>query len=318
MAADHFAAVTTAAAKSDSLHRALAESGDSRCWLVIDPTIRPLDANEPLAQALSEAGTEIVHACSPHPGVDASVMPCLAHLDSERPAGSAALRLSIEEALAELEPAALTRGAARRIGGWLQSSASGAVLAEHISRQMVQRRRDGRLTLLRWTDPAVLWAMWSTTLLKQQQSVLLGPISAFYLLDPAGNQFTLGASSVTGIREVAFTDEQWQQLDAIGPLNQALLQFGAAGLGGAAMTSARDTGMAAVLRARLLGFAEKGDLAAFAWRAMFVHPQFDDHPLVTEKMRERQPDDLFSGLVDCLDENQWALIAKGVREPEPR
>lgn len=310
-----------AAAQSDLLHRALAASGDSRCWLLIDPTLRPLDGDEPLAQALSEAGAEIVLVRSPHPRIDDSVMPVLAQLDSARAAGSAALQRSIAEALAECEPEALRHGAARRIGGWLQSSVPGVALAQHIGRQMVHQRQDGRTTLLRWIDPAVLWVIGTYAVLsKPQRDALLGPISAYYLLDPSGRAVRLGpsgdASADAGGR--AFTELQWQQLDAIGPLNQALLRFDAATRAPELLNSARDAGMAAILRARSLGFADAQDLAAFAWRAMSVHPRFEAHPLIAEQLQNRQPGDLFTALVDALDASAWLRIAAEAWEPRPR
>ena len=72
--------------------------------------------------------------------------------------------------------------------------------------------------------------------------------------------------------------------------------------------------MAAVLRASTLGFAEAHDLAAFAWRAIAINPRFDAHPLVSERIAKRQADDLFTGLVDSLDERDWARIALHVHE----
>ena len=315
----------SADAQSDLLHRALAASGDSRCWVLIDQSIRPLDDDQPLAQALVEAGAEIVRMRSPHPNFDSRFMPLLARLDSEIAAGSAALRASIEEAQAECEPEALMHGAGRRIGGWVQSGAStGAALANHISRQMLHRRRDGRLTLLRWTDPAVLWAMWSA-MTPPQQSRLLGPISAYHLCDPQGSCFALlPSSSHASSRlevaptsgELAFTNDQWQQLDAIGPLNQAFLQLGLTKPSRALLEAARDSGMAAILRARALGFADEHDLAAFAWRAMSVHPHFDRHPLVAEHIAKRQAEDLFTALVDSLAESDWSHIAAQASQPE--
>jgi hypothetical protein len=321
------APATAADAQSDLLHRALAASGDSCCWLLVDPTVRPLDDDEPLLRALSEAGAEIVPVRSPNSRIDNSVLPILARLDSARSAGSAALRLSISEALAECEPEALRRGAARRIGGWLQCSASGAALAHHIGQQMVCRRQDGRLTLLRWTDPAVLWVIWSSALLtQQQQAELLGPISAYHLLDAGGRCTTLdqiGASRSSAVDEAseasryAFTARQWAQLDAIGSLNRALLRFDAARLDAASLNEARDNGMAAILRARSLGFADAQDLATFAWHAMSVHPRFDAHPVVAERLQKRQADDLFTALVDPLDVRTWSCIANDPWEARP-
>lgn len=321
---------TTADAQSDLLHRALAASGDSHCWLLIDPTVRALDDEEPLAQALSEAGAEIVAVRAPSARIDQRVMPILARIDSARSAGSAAIQLSIAEALSECASESLTRGAGRRIGGWLQSGISGVALAHHVGWQMVHSRQGGRRTLLRWTDPAVLWVLGTFAMLTtQQRDALHGPISVYYLLDPTGRLTKLtpsGGSSpqsaeteaFSNASPLAFTERQWQQLDAIGPLNQALLRFDAARLEPESLNAARDTGMVAISRARSLGFSDAQDLAAFAWRAMSVHPRFEAHPLVDEQLQKREAGDLFTALVDPLDADAWLRIANEPWESRPR
>jgi hypothetical protein len=195
---------------------------------------------------------------------------------------------------------------------------------------MVHSRQGGRRTLLRWTDPAVLWVLGTFAMLTtQQRDALHGPIFAYYLLDPTGRLTKLTPSGAESLRSaeteaarnasaLAFTEPQWQQLEAIGPLNQALLRFDAPRLDPESLNAARDAGMSAISRARSLGFADAQDLAAFAWRAMSVHPQFEAHPLIDEHLRKREPGDLFTALVDPLDADAWLRIANEPWESRPR
>ena len=300
---------------SDTLHRALAASGDVHCWLLIDPAVRPLDDDQPLARALAAAGAQVRQLPSPHRDIDHRVMPCIALLDSAHPGGSAVLRLSIEEAVSESETDALNLGAGRRIGGWLQANASPAALAHHLARSLLHRRPGGRTTLLRWTDPAVLWAAWPL-LNSEQQATLLGPISCYHLLDPGARLLMLEAperrfaDAAPIVPGLAITQAQWDLLDAVGPLNGALRLPGAADLAAVPLRRARDVGLAAILRARGLGFTDARDLTAFAWRAITVHERFDAHPLVAERLAQHRADDCFTALVDDLGNAEWSRIAR--------
>jgi hypothetical protein len=290
---------------SDALHRALA-TATGCCWLLIDPTKRPLqDEAEFDAAVLARSPTQ---AASPHTKLDKREMPLLLELDSARAADSGIIRTSISEGLAERLPASLTQGAGRRICGWLESSANAPTLARHIARHVVMCRPTGIMAALRWYDPAVLWALWPL-LEPAQRKTLLGPVDTFWLLDPAGRWMPLRAD-FQGVpaAHLDLTADQWTEADAIGPLNQALRDWGAASALPEALIAARLVGAAALRRARSLGFADRRDLVAFAHYALAIHPRFDQHPLVRNRLAERADDDYFTVLVDDLKPEDWQRI----------
>jgi hypothetical protein len=290
---------------SDALHRALA-TGDGRCWLLIDPARRPLRDEREFDAAL--LARSLFQAPSPTGDPDPRLMPLLVDLDSARAADSDIIRMAIAEALEECSVESLVHGAGRRICGWLESKANGPSIARHISRQLIQRRPSGTRTLLRWTDPAVLWALWPL-LEPAQRKTLLGPIDTCWLLDPGARWLPLRPpADGAATNALNLSVEQWAETDAIRPLNLALRDWGAATATPDALVAARQHAAGALRRARALGFSDPQDLAAFAGYALAVHPRFDQHPLVRECLAKRVEDDYFTALVDDLKPEDWQRI----------
>lgn len=297
---------------SDQLHRELA-SRQSRCWLLLDPVLRPVLDESPLGLAL--AGRTFIRLPSASE-LEPSLMPLLVEFAPAKAGDHELIWLSLHEALEELAPEALAQGGGRRICGWLESNADGKSLARHIAKQMIQAHGTAR-RLLRWYDPAVLWALWP--LLKpDQKTTLLGPITSFRLIDPTGHWVNLTSPRLTDGSGLDLTYEQWQRIDCIAALNGALREFELMSLSSEQIGSMRDNAMAALLRARQLGFADNKDLRAFARFALNVHPAFDAHPLVTERLAKRESDDYFTALVDDLTTEQWVRIQHDCAQPATR
>lgn len=298
--------ISTRAGKlSDTLHRSLA-TGNGRCYLLIDVSPRPLDENNAFdAAVLSRSSLQVE---SPVNDVDTSQMPLLIELDSNRAGDSLFISETIEEALAESQPESLARGRGRRVCGWLVSSASINQLAAHIAECFVIRQSPGHTRKLRWFDPAVLWALWPI-LTPTQRNRLIFPIDAYWLLDPGGHWLTLGRSRETEASpSLDFNAEQLAEIGRIAALNRCLREWGAAHAQSSALDTARATASAALRRAAGFGFSSTGDLAAFASRALTAHPNFDSHPLVSERLNRRESDDYFTALVDDLTPMDWERI----------
>lgn len=296
---------------SDTLHRAVEVNG-GRCWLLIDVAPRPLREDDPFGAAI--LAREPRQVSSPVNDVDTCLMPLLLELDSTRAADSGLIREAIEEALAERLPESLAQGTGRRICGWLESPVAGAALARHIADRFSLRSPDGTTRKLRWFDPAVLWAMWPI-LTPAQRNALLGPIAAYWLLDPAGNLQTLRSDpSTESPPHLTLGATQLVEISRIAALNRTLRVWGVAYLKPDVLAAARDVAAAALRRGAALGFADLNDLAAFALRALTTHPCFDSHPLVCERLAKREPDDYFSALVDDFAPDDWARIRTEANE----
>jgi hypothetical protein len=290
---------------SDTMHRQLANTR-GHCWLLLDPAIRPVGQDSPLGCLLAD------RTCFTAPSmadIDVTMMPQIIAFDPAKARDHDLVWQSLSEALVELAPDMLAQGVGRRIGGWLESDADGPQLALHIASQMIQRNAQGRRRLLRWADPAVLWALWPI-LNGQQQSALLGPIKAYRLLDPAGHWHCLRAPHDAKGEALGLDSRQWQRIEAIAALNGVLREQSLSAHSPQSLCQLRDTLMAALEEARHFGFADSRDQTAYARRALAIHPAFARHPLVAERLAKRKPDDYFSALIDDLSAGQWAGIQR--------
>lgn len=295
----------------DTLHRTLSENHAGHCWLLIDPSVRPLQAGDELTELVRVAGAEATAARCPDRRIAASTLPQLIPLVATRGAHSAVLATSVGEAVAELDANLLAHGNGRRIAGWLQSDASTDVLAHHIGNQLIQRRSGGS-TLLHWINPAALWAFWPV-LDFDQQAKLLGPIRSYRMLDPSGGMTVLRRSEAAispTAEALNLTPAQWADADSIGALNIALRDWGAEHAEGQVLAAARDVGLEALRRARARGHSRLVDLAAYATRALSVDAHFDSHPLVRQRLDAAEPGAYVEAVLDELTPDDWRQIRK--------
>lgn len=310
---DNLTSEVRVAERSDQLHRALASSQEC-CWLLLDPVLRPIFDESPLGLLLVDR--PLVRL----PGVgdpDPSLMPLLLAFDPSRASDHDLIWQSLCEALEELAPETLAQGGGRRICGWLESGADGKTLARHIAKQMIQPHGEARCRLLRWYDPAVLWAIWPL-LQRSQQATLLGPITSFRILDPAGHWAKLTPPQLAASQALDLTPDQWQGIECIAALNGIMREFDLMPLSGDRVDAMRDNAMAALGRARRLGFVDSQDQRAFARLALTVHADFDAHPLVAERLAKRAKDHYFSALIDDLSADHWAQIRHDNANPATR
>ncbi|MCB4359497.1 DUF4123 domain-containing protein [Quatrionicoccus australiensis] len=298
---------------NDLLHRELV-SAQGRCWLLLDPVLRPVIDESPLGRLLVDSPLiRVPSAGDPDP----SLMPLLVEFEPAKASDHDLIWQSLREALEELVPATLAQGGGRRICGWLESDVDGKTLARHIAAQMIQPHGEARRRLLRWHDPAVLWAIWP--LLKAgQQTTLLGPITSFRLLNPVGQWVRLSPPQPATHQILDLENEQWRRIESIAALNGVLREFDLMSLSTAEIDNMRDNAMAALGRALYLGFIDSRDQRAFARLALTVHADFDAHPLVAERLAKRVKDDYFTALVDDLSAEHWARIRQDKTTSAPR
>ncbi|MDR2213856.1 MAG: DUF4123 domain-containing protein, partial [Pseudomonadales bacterium] len=303
----------TASRISNELHLQLADRPTGKLLLLLDPVLRSIAEGDALAEglgALTSTPVKFVRY-----GIDPSHRPYLLELDTLTLAGSDYLARSVYEALTELQPAALRTGAGRRIGGWLASKAPPAQVAHHLASVMITHREDGSAFWLRLHDPAVLWWLWNL-LEPAQRRILLGPIETLWLLDPAGQLVVLrGAPGQEPVQPALFlplglSAQQWQDIENIESLNVALRQWGGATAHPEQLDSLCTAVRNTLRRARACGFSDRRDLAAYALCALRVHPAFDTHPHMRERIEARGEDDYFTSLIEEFEDEDWQRIAR--------
>lgn len=278
------------------------------CLLMVDPTLRPIDTQQ--EEWRHCANLSAIPVPSLHERIDPAVCPVLLPLKRDVEGDAALLAHSVREALQELRPDLLREGHGRRIGGWISTAARAEDVALHLARLSLQRRTDGRASWLRLHDPAVLWVLWGW-LQPAQRAALLGPMDGIYVVNPAGTLQPLTTSEPLVDDRLRLTEPQWAAIDCMGPLNAALRDWGALlACQPERLRTARGQALAAIQRARRLGFEDARDLAFYGLCALEVHPRFDFHPLIVQQLRARRPQDYFSGLVADIQPNDWQRIAR--------
>lgn len=288
------------------LQQELSTVDGERCFLLTDPTLRPVDADEPPWQHF--AG--LTHTAVPvaHRNVDSTNYPILTTLRPRVKADAALLAHTVQESCAELAPESLQRGQGRRIGGWIVSRAPVDDVALHLGQTMIQRHPTGHDVWLRLQDPAVLWLVWAW-LPPAQRATLLGPIDRFYLLDPLGEMVRLTTEEAVFGTTLDLSRSQWAAIDCIEPLNIALRKWSGP-RSSDQLRPARIDALAAIQRAKKLGFGDARDLAFYGFCALSVHARFDFHPAVLDRLRARKAGDFFGGLVADLGPQDWRRIAQ--------
>lgn len=302
---------------SQTLHQAAEANCGGMLWLAVDSR---RDVGELFASELQNALDSVIAvAGAVHPEMDKASQPRWLPLNTEQARGSFLLQDSIEQALAELEPKRLQQGRGRRIAGWIELDGDVRQTAVHLGRQMIRCHPQGGLCLLRLHDPAVMWALWPL-LTPAQQRQLLGPVNAWWLLDPSGKLTALRSQDEAPAQP--WTAEQWLDIENITPMNQALRQWFASPVAAArdapSLSQARSDATQALRRARAYGIADRQDLAAFALHALTVDSGFDSHPVVRDILRRccsmsNVHAEHYSALSEELDAEAWKRIRTDLR-----
>lgn len=301
---------------SDALHAQLSiYAGDTTVWLALDGAVRPIGYHRSDSEHRVEAqlnGPGAMKLTLAHEQIDRQWFPTWVPLDLERAADSFFLQDSIELALGELEPDRLNEGHGRRVAGWLEVQGHARLAATQFAARMLQRTPARTSVLLRLHDPAVLWAIWPL-LLQEQQASWFGAIKSWRLLDPAGNLVLLQPSPATPA-DAPLTTDQWLDIANITPMNHTLRaclqRLGRTTSG--ALEQVRIDVVAALRRARHLGFTDAMDLALFAEHAVLVSPEFDLHDRVRRELDRREPGDHYSELIESLTDEDWAAVKEQV------
>lgn len=298
---------------SDELHQSTTATSDASLWLAVDGS----DQRLPDIEGIDWSSRDSVDVRLPHPDIDPQWYPRWFRLQLDKAEDAHILGHSIVWALEETAPERLRAGMGRRVSGWFQMG-SGTIedAARQWGNNMVRRvpQAPGR-ALLRLHDPAVLWSVWQI-LGDEQKRQCLGPLRRWHLIDPMGGLLQLEAKDDVGKLDIGSTDlsvAQWQDIQHITPLHQALLQ----------MTSARQpnmaeyeqwfqTGLQALRRAQNSGLADEHSLSLFAQLAMTRHPHFDMHPDLQRILDQREPDEPLGGMLCDFTEADWNRIVSEV------
>lgn len=296
---------------SAHLHQAFVASGGQPLWLAIDGSESPLHDIDGIDWHQRPSVTVRLQ----HPEIATHWHPRWFALQLDRALDAHILNHSIVWALEEASPQNLRAGQGRRIAGWfIAAEPMAKAAATHWANLMVRRVPYAiGWQLLRLHDPAVLWAVWQT-LPREQHAQWLGPLQQWHLLDPVGEliQLTeLASGRDTAPRALLpeLSAQQWQDIQNIGPLHQAMHQLDASPhLDADAFKQRFQTGLHALRRAKQLRLNDLHSLSLFAQLAMSRHPLFDQHPELQQLLQQRASDEPLGGLLSDLTEQDWQRL----------
>jgi Domain of unknown function (DUF4123) len=300
---------------SDVLHRQFDARGDCPYYLWIDPSLLHLRNESALWQLLEDR--KAIGVPSYHAQLDARLCPQLYALDTALAQDSAIVQTSLVEAFNEMQAEPLSHGYGRAICGWLQTDEAPEALARRIGHAMIQTNARGQKVLIRYYDPAVIWAL-LPHLEEAQRSTLIGEGSDWYALDPTRNLMHLqapkSAAQATATASNWLTSKQWPIVEQTSPLHTALNAWGLDPLTPEALYAARTTAQDALARAAALRITEPQDLAAFALHALQLHPHFDQHPTMQTLLKQCTEGRHYSALADELTADQVQRIKADMNE----
>lgn len=301
---------------SDQLHRALAASpAEGSCLLLLDASMHPPEEDEPYASWFAEHPP--LHVKLPHPKIDPSIYPVLVALDSQRAADGGCLRDSISDALEELAPENLDQGLGRRVGGWIVSRQSSQTVSQHLTATLLQHPTPGHTSILRLQDPAVLWSF-IPRLNETQLNELLGPIDAWWYLDPLGHLSVLENTAAQPLdTALQLTPENWRDVEGIGPINRALRRWLKLEQHNESLPTVLDNAWQALRRAQGLGFNDPDDLSAFVEYALLIHPRFYEHPTLKPRLERHPAGQYFTAIIDPLSDDDWQRIQHDLAHANP-
>lgn len=290
----------------------------AQCVLLLDPTLRDAGDDADFAQCLEgwreNSGNDqpLPRILWRHPNLMPEHRPYMIALDPRREADAQLLAASLQLALDDWTLSSLEQSLGHRVCGWLFTQQD---LAQYLGELAVQRLPSvgsGKRTLLRYFDPSVLPALWRISGIEQQRT-LLGPVDLWLALGRNGRlqryQAASSAAPLSDKARIDYSADQWDAIQNIGALNQAIVQWQSNIEDGQPPQSASlEAAESALLRARRYGITDTRDLKAFAWHALTVHPRFDTHSKIQQALKQLPAEKYYQAVVADLTEQDWRQV----------
>lgn len=235
--------------------------------------------------------------------------PGLIALDLKQPQDQTILKMTIEYSYLEIDPKAVLMAEPRFVFGWIFSPFMQQQLAKELGYISIQSSDDGN-QLLRYFDPAILSPL-SNILIEGQKQLLVNPVNAWLYINSDGVLITEKnlRSPVKNLSyNLGIIDEQWQKLDFIESRNQTIARYHffypdyslkEAQADIIIMQSFQD----AIQR----GYSDKHDLSEYAYYSLVIHPDFIQHPIIQNAIKNNKTSSLIRQLKN-IDAAQWQIV----------
>jgi hypothetical protein len=238
--------------------------------------------------------------------------PGLIELDLKNEKDQTILKQSIQEFYLAIDPKAILFAKPRSVYGWIYSSFNAEVLAQELGKVAIQPSSDGE-QLLRYFDPSILSALLNI-FIEGQKKILFRAIRFWLYLNSDGHLMIEEnpqneRNNLTG--NLGLINQQWQQINWIESRNQTLARYHF--FHPQYSLSEREADniiMQSFQTAILKGYHDKQDLSEYAYRSLTIHPEFIEHPIIVEAIRQNRHQPLVKQL-QVIPPTQWDIVADG-------
>ncbi|WP_417328712.1 DUF4123 domain-containing protein [Halomonas cupida] len=197
--------------------------------------------------------------------------------------------------------------------GWISTREDIRTVAAYMEKQLTVMSPQGKACLFRFHDPRVLERL-EDILEPWQLSRLLGPVDNWWYFDhqkrlrelaPHGERWGLGRLS---LREA-----QWQAIKRIADINHILELWQTMDSENSYCASPADIDRLMVA-AEGYGLDEYGDISLFVIHGLLTGLEFHRHPRIQRLLRLVSRERDYSAVTECLEDDDWELIARECRE----
>ena len=219
------------------------------------------------------------------------------------------LQQSIEQFYLEVTPQNTLFAKPRSVYGWIFSPLNIEMLAKNMGCVAIQQNNES-IELLRYYDPAVLPVL--LNILFDDQTNMLVKFIYFWLYINSDRQLVIEKNTRHMSRHTNFnciiSQQQWRQIGWIESRNQTLARYH---FFHPHYTISENQADAIIMKAfenaERRGYKNKNDLSEYAYYSLTIHPEFIDHDVISQVIKQNDNCPLVAQLKN-ITSSQWNKI----------
>lgn len=284
---------------------ALSSQNDENFYLVYQTQDQKNTLTELLAKKTLKLFEYEGYKIKPTPGI--------IELDLTKDDDQTILKHSIQEFYLAIDPKTTLYAKPRFVYGWIISPFNIEVLAKQLGLMGIQRSNN-EYQLLRYFDPAVLPILFNI-LLPVQKQFLLNPVHFWLYINSDGHLVTEKNHREVNkhlVSNLGIDSKQWQQINWIESRNQTLARYHFFHPQYYLTENQADSIiMQAFKNATYRGYFDKRDLSEYAYQSLVIHPEFIEHPIITNAIKQNSNQSLIRQLQN-ITPAQWEIVKNAV------
>lgn len=197
--------------------------------------------------------------------------------------------------------------------GWISTREDIRTVAAYMEKQLTVVSPQGKACLFRFHDPRVLERL-EDILEPWQLSRLLGPVDSWWYFDHQKRLRELSPHGERrGLGRLNLREAQWQAIKRIADINHILELWQSMDSENSYRASPADIDRLMVA-AEGYGLDEYDDISLFVIHGLLTGLEFHRHPRIQRLLRLVSRERDYSAVTECLEDDDWELIARECRE----